>query len=156
RDAGGQPVAADPGFPTCLANNTTYCSALSLAMKNSVRPPASSNVVAASLFTTMSATAWLEQARKYVDANPPGPATILATAALSNLTNITWVPQGTTTSPENVPLAALPSVGSIAFGAYYSPDFLYPLDGTIHTTPTAQPLSPPYASIPVSFHVFLP
>jgi dienelactone hydrolase/cytoskeletal protein CcmA (bactofilin family) len=156
RDAGEQPVAADPGFATCLASTTGYCSALSSAVKTSLRATASYNVVAASLFTTMSATSWLEQARRYVDANPPGPATILATAALSNLTNITWVPQGTTAGPENVPLAALANVGSIAIGAFNSPDFLSPTDGTIHTTPTAQPISAPYASVPVSFHVFLP
>jgi hypothetical protein len=157
RDASGQPVAADPAFVNCLASNTGYCSALSQAVKKFVKP--SAGVVAASLFTTMSATTWLEQARNYVDGSAPAPALILANFPLSNLTDLTWVPQdntGTTANQESVPLSALSGVGSIAFGLYNSPDFISPLDGTIPTTPTAQNLASPYFPVPVSFHVFLP
>jgi dienelactone hydrolase len=156
RDAGGLQVIADSAFVNCLNSSDSYCSALSSAVKNLVKPPAS--VIAASLFTTMSATAWLEKARTYVNQNPPPAATISTPFALSNLTKITWIPQdntGTTTNQENVPLTALTGVASIAFGTYLSPDFLF-LDGTIRTTPTFQPLGAPYTSIPVSFHVFQP
>jgi hypothetical protein len=157
RDTSGQPVTADPAFVSCLASNTGYCSALSQAVRNSVKPSAS--VVAASLFTTMSATIWLEQARNYVDGNTSTPASILAKFPLSNLANITWVPQDNTQTTANqlsLPLSALSGVGSITFGAYNSPDFISPLDGTIPTTPTGQRLSTPYFPVPVSFHVFLP
>jgi dienelactone hydrolase len=157
RDASGQPVTADPMFATCLATPSGYCSALSQAVKNSVKLPAS--LVAASLFTTMSATTWLEEARSYVDGSATAPASILATFALSNVANITWVPQdntGTTAHQENVPVSALSGIGSIVFGTYLSPDFLFPLDGTIHTTPTAQGFPPPYFTVPISFHVFVP
>jgi dienelactone hydrolase len=156
RDADGLQVIADSAFLNCLDSSDSYCSALSSAVKNLVKAPDS--VIAASLFTTMSATAWLEKARTYVDQNPPPVATISAPFALSNLTKITWTPQdntGTTTNQEDIPLSALTGVASIAFGTYFSPDFLFPLDGTIHTTPTSQPLTP-YFPIPVSFHVFQP
>ena len=157
RDAGGQQVSADPAFQNCLNNHAdSYCSALSSAVKNS----SVNNVVAAALFTTMSATTWLEQARAYVDGNPQLPPVISPPFALSNLTNITWVPaldnKGTAGAPQIVPLTALSGVASIAFGLYFSPEFLSTSDGTIHTTPTAQPLTPPSFANPVSFHVFLP
>ena len=156
RDTSGQRVMADSAFLNCLNSSDPYCAALSSAVKKIVVPPAS--VISASLFTTMSATAWLEKARTYVSQNPPPVATISTPFALSNLTNITWIPQdntGTTTHQQNVPLSALTGVASIAFGTYSSPGFLF-ADGTIPTTPTSQALPAPYTSNSVSFHVFQP
>jgi hypothetical protein len=155
QDAGGQPVAPSTAYQNCLAAPDAYCSALSAALKTL----ALKNVVAASLFTTMSATTWLVQARNAVNLTPPS-VKIEATFPLSGLTNITWVPQdltGTTANQENIPLSALTGVGSIIFALFTTLDYISPTDGTIHTTPTAEPISPPYSGVPpVSFHVFQP
>jgi len=149
-DNGGQPVAANTAYRACLTGSDAYCSALSAALKTlSLR-----NVVAASLFTTMSATTWLEQARNAVNQTLYWPALTEATFSLSNLKNITWVPQdltGTTANQENIPLSALTGVGSIAFGLFTTLNYISPTDGTIHTTPTAQPISAPYYPVPSLF-----
>jgi dienelactone hydrolase len=155
RDVGGRPVVADSAFSNCLTAPATYCSGLSSALKK-LPPVFTDNMVAASLFTTMSATTWLQQALSYVSQNALPPATILASLPLSNLSQITWNQDlGTSINPVNLLPAPLSGVGSIEFGLFQTPEFLSPFDGTIHTTPTAQPIAAPFP-IPVSFHVFLP
>jgi dienelactone hydrolase len=155
RDVSGHPVVADSAFSNCLTTAATYCSGLSAALKK-LQPVSGNNVVAASLFTTMSATTWLQQALTYVSQNALPPATILASLPLSNVTQIRWDQDlGTSTNPVNLLPAPLSGVGSIEFGLFPTPEFLSPTDGTIHTTPTAQPIAAPFL-IPVSFHVFLP
>ncbi len=155
RDVSGQPVVADSAFSNCLTTAEAYCSALSSALKK-LQPVFTHNMVAASLFTTMSATTWLQQALTYINQNSLPPATILASLPLSNVTQITWDQDlGTSTNPVNLLPAPLSGVGSIEFGLFPTPEFLSPFDGTIHTTPTAQPIAAPFP-IPVSFHVFLP
>src|SRR6266404_96123 len=87
-------------------------------------------VVAASLFSTLSATAVLEKIRRHIKDSLPGPAEMLGTFPLSSVTAIQWKRQiGTapafTTS--FLPLPALSifpnSVGAIAFGKFLSPDW---------------------------------
>ncbi len=155
QDASGKPVVSDPAFLSCLASSSGYCRTLvnaSAATASSLHPL---HPVALSLFTTMSATAWMNKVYGFVSANPLGPATILGGAALSGLTNITWVPGGTTAPPQNIPLTVLTGVGSLEVGLFSSYDFLDPANGSIDPTPTTS--SPaPYAVFPVSFHVFLP
>jgi len=87
------------------------------------------NVVAASVFTTLSATAVLEKIRREIKASHPGPATMLGTFRLSSLMAIQWARQtGTATFDTSfLPIPALGvfpgAVGAIAFGRFASPDW---------------------------------
>src|SRR5438552_472379 len=87
------------------------------------------HVVAAGVFTTLSATAVLEKIRREIKASHPGPATMLGTFPLSSLTAIQWARQtGTATFTTSfLPIPALNvfpgAVGAIAFGRFASPDW---------------------------------
>lgn len=166
-DAAGKSVAPDARFADCLKSSYAYCQALSDALDKVAQHPASPNkIIVASLFTTMSATIWLEQARRFVDSTELPivlPAGIPFCFKLSNLQDITWVPADSGVAPQKIPLDVLSGVDKIAFGLYLSPNFLNPSDGTIAVTPTNAPISRPVALpglpfglVPVSFHVFLP
>lgn len=165
-DSGGKKVKSSDAFTACLQSSDPYCDSLADALQNMHRPAASSNrIVTASLFTTMSATTWLEQARRFVDANQPAvvlPAGLNGAPsvfALSHVKSMTWVPQGSgddTDNSETLTPSLLSGVGQVAFGMFMSPLFLDPSSGSIPVTPTAQPIGPPTAYIPVSFHLFLP
>ncbi len=66
-DASGDPVHADPNFTACAQSpSNDYCTALAGALGNLSMLAAPQNVIAASIFTTMSATTWLEQVRDLV------------------------------------------------------------------------------------------
>ena len=138
-----------------------------------------SDVVGGSLFTTMSATAWMEKARQFLYASPvlptifpAGPKTVFD---VSDLQSFEWLPQTNITEPPTtsipVPLQALGGVQRVAFGLYLSPNFVRtsgPEAGSIAVTPTAGPIQQPVpvddpslaafppGYIPISYHVFLP
>ena len=125
------------------------------------------DVIGASLFTTLSATSWLEAARDQVNSKavPAGvlPAGLVSTFALSNVQSITWMPQmgvAGVTNDQTLPLKdVLGGVETISFGLFLSPNYLNvsgPQAGTISTTPTKLPIAPPNGVFPVSFHAFLP
>jgi hypothetical protein len=171
QDSNGTRVGSDDAFGNCLKSQDAYCLQLNNALNH--MPPSlifKQNVIAASLFTTMSATDWLEKARRFVDANEPPvvlPAGNPSSFALGQLKSISWIPAQSGLSPQDIPLSALSGVGQIAFGLFLSPNFLDPSNGTIPTTPTNAPISNPIpvpgapqgipaGFIPVSFHVFLP
>jgi dienelactone hydrolase len=162
-DGAGKKVREDSAFKQCLKSSDPYCEALERALQQVQQQPASTNkVVAASLFTTMSATTWLEQARRLVDARLPPvvlPAGVPSSFSVSAIQSITWIPQGSgddTGNSEVIARDVLSGVGQIGFGMYLSPIFLDPSNGSIAVTPTARPISAPAAYIPVSFHLFLP
>ena len=160
QDDSGNPVAASNQFQACLAAlNDAYCQALASALhQQNVE-----SVVSASLFTTMSTTTWLERARDYVDATelpivlPAGWPTYFN---LNNIQSMQWIPSDTSIGPQDIPLSALGGVGSVAFGFFFSPNFLSTSGtsaGTIPVTPTAAPIAlPSPLFVPISFHVFLP
>jgi hypothetical protein len=163
RDSNGQRVKQDDGFKNCLKSSDPYCESLEAALDQVPQQPASeSKIIAASLFTTMSATTWLEKARAYVDANQPAtvsPAGAVSCFDVSDITSLTWVPQGSgddTTNSESITPSVLSGVGKVAFGFFQSPLFLNPSNGTIPVTPTAEAISAPSLYVPVSFHLFLP
>jgi hypothetical protein len=165
RDSSGKKVTASSDFEACLGSSDPYCTALANAL-DQVHPPGLVNkIVTASLFTTMSATNWLEQARRYVDANQP--STVLPVGLngapsvfnVSSIQSLTWVPQGSGNDPGNSETISPPNlagVGRVAFGEFLSPLYLNPSSGSIPATPTGQPIAAPTASVPVSFHLFLP
>ena len=130
-------------------------------------------VVAASVFTTQSATAVLEKIRDQIHAATPDPADFLlgpagerTVFALNQVTTIAWRQQ-TLTSPPYFPPGSVPlnlpllniypgSVASIAFGKYLSPDYevhptqYIPAVGTRSGTPEVQGTNEMY------FNLFLP
>src|SRR5437899_4300185 len=119
------------------------------------------HIVAASVFTTQSATAALEKIRQQSKSSHPAPATMLGTFARAAVTAIDWRRQVGTASFDTVPLpvAALDlfpgSVGAIAFGRFVSPDwetsekFIPPI-GTRTGVPVAQGTNTLY------FNLFIP
>ncbi len=170
-DSQGKKVREQDAFKDCLKSKDPYCQNLAEALEQVVQYPGSTNkVVAASLFTTMSATTWTEAARQYVDSHELPivlPAGNVSAFSLSKLKDISWVPGQSGLPPQDIPLTGLPGVGEIAFGLYLSPNFLDPSNGTIPVTATNAPISGPIpvpglpatippGYVPVSFHVFLP
>jgi len=173
-DADGKKVKADKNYSDCIKRGlSAYCEALSLAIdtatdvhsKNTSKSDWS-HVVSSALFTTLSATSWLQQAHAQVNSGAiPGAGMLLAPMATFNLNDIssmTWMPDPGAPGVnynQTFPMAVLAGVERISFGMFLSPLYLNtsgPLAGTITTTPTAGPIQPPNAVIPVSFHLFLP
>lgn len=173
KDAGGNSVVRDPAFTACLSNEpeTRYCSALSASV---TRVGGTSNLLAASLFTTLSATDWLEKARRFADAGPAIalPAGFVSVFPLNNVSSISYVPQDNSGKHTtlDIPKSALAGVESIAFGLYLSPNFTNisgVAAGTINVSPTNGPIGGPVqipglnfllppGYVPISYHVFLP
>jgi hypothetical protein len=171
-DADGKRLKMGKDFRDCIGKGeSAYCEALSQAVgrvndEGEGLGNAPGGVIAASLFTTMSATSWLEQARAAINSNAiPGAATLafpMATFPLSIVSGITWMPQSGVAGVnynQPLPMNVLPGVDSVSFGIFLSPLYLNtsgPQAGTISTTPTNVPISAPSTLVPVSFHLFLP
>ena len=172
RDANGNPVIADAAFQNCKKARDPYCSVLSAGLDYVGRHFDTGNIVNASLFTTMSATTWLEQAEQFVDRTELPvvlPAGLPFNFQVADIKSLVWSPDygtGTAPAPQAIDLSALTNVGRVAFGLYLSPNFLNlsgPAAGTISTTPTngsfPRPVAGPAAPLgynTISFHVFLP
>jgi pimeloyl-ACP methyl ester carboxylesterase len=171
RDPAGDPVQPDPAFQRCLAFADGYCGRLSLALEPlmiRVVPAraraAAGEVVAASTFTTLTTTTWLEKARAAIQNSPIGftrqaPRAVFDVNDILSLTlrlqerdNPVQLTDFTVPLPPQVLLAG---VDRIAFGSFRSPNFLN-ADGTIPPTPTGAPVTLPAASSEVLFHVLLP
>ena len=156
KDTAGNRVQPDPAYTDCVTQEPdTYCDQLSDALQHS-RPIPKGRVVAASLFTTMTVTNWLERAHAFVDATPQIalPAGFPWLFPTSTIQKITWTPAQSGLPSQDISLDAITDVDSIAFGLFLSPNYLNPsaaVPGTIDGSPTA-----PNAYAPVSFHVFLP
>ncbi len=174
QDAKGANLTQNPAFTACVKGPGANCGTLAAALdKSGSRGEASSGrMIAATSFTTMSATNWLEKARQYVSDHQPGvilPAGI--PAVLSQLKSLTWLPQDNapTQTTQDIPLSALSNVDGIFFGLFLSPNFLNvsgagagtitSIPGNAAPAPIAVPgqpaLVPPGYAL-VSFHLFLP
>ena len=165
-DASGKRLQADDNFSDCVKKPTTaYCQQLSHALGAlGVVGVNSGSLVGASVFTTMSATSWMQQARAAVNAIP-GVGSLAAPPAtfnMSSISSMTWMPDmgvSGVTNNQPIPLTDLTGVAQVSFGAFISPLYLNtsgPFAGSISTTPTNQAISSPSAPIPVAYHVFLP
>jgi hypothetical protein len=177
QDSKNQKIKESQDLKQCLLKTPSdFCGSLAQTITLlSARIPG--NLVGASVFTTMSATNWLEKARQFAAQNEPAiilPAGAVSSFQVSKLTSMTWFPQddsgSSTPTSFPIPLSALGNVGSVAFGMFLSPNFLNvsgPAAGSITVTPTAEPIQPPVpvpglpstipkGYVPVSFHVFLP
>ena len=180
RDKAGNSVVADAAFKSCVqGQGTDYCAELAHALTQGPLE-ARTGVVGASLFTTMSATDWLQKARRFLYAGPPPMMLDAGTKGVFNVADLqsfVWMPETNFGQPPSepipIPLSLLDGVEKIAFGLYLSPNFLRtsgPPAGTIEVRPTGQaiPIQPPVpiddfglptaydGYVPISYHIFLP
>jgi hypothetical protein len=167
-DSNGKELKADKNYTECVNHaDWGYCAALSRAIDTVQRKgKGKSDVISASLFTTLSATSWLEQARTQINSGTiPGAGKLygpLSTFYLKDVNSITWMPETGVSGVDynqTLPLGVLAGVDRVSFGVYLSPLYLNtsgPQAGTISTTPTNISIPIPSTLVPVSFHLFLP
>jgi hypothetical protein len=167
-DAAGNPVGAVDlrrAFLTAQPAERLYLGIVLLSLGAAGVPP--SQIAAASVFTTQSATALMEKIRRQIDAanaaparfdlGPSGARTVFP---LTPDTLVTFNRQTTTTgplSPSTLPAGLLlgSAVGEIAFGSYRSPDYetsagVIPAVGTRLGVPAVQ------STNDIAFNLFLP
>lgn len=161
QDTSGAPVAASTAFQACLNDSSPYCAALAGALARV--PISSQHIVAASLFTTMSATGWLERARATLPYVPPVVmfAQPQSTFAIASLAGITLHEQ-TGVNPVRFTDLSLPlnstllnGLDRVVIGSYESPNFLS-ADQSIPPAPTNPGLAVPTAVNQVGFNALLP
>jgi hypothetical protein len=170
QDLEGRPVEAAPGFlkaqeATNEAGPFTLAGALETARASGVD---TFRVVAASVFTTQSATSTLEKVRAQIKAATPEPADFLLAAdgsrsvyPVAGISSIVFQRQVATATftPVPVPLVALGAfpgaVGQVAFGRYRSPDY-EAAGGFIPPTPTRTGVPVPQRVADVFFTLLLP
>ena len=166
QDTSGNPVAADPNFSACLQSTAgDYCQLLAHAVTGLSSQLGTNHTIAASLFTTMSATRWLEGARRQLQAlpvvvRPP------AVQSIFNFSNISSLTVNFDEGSGNFLSATLPvglqpystlfgSLGSLAFGTYLSP-LLLNSQQLIEPTPTGTDPVVPTPANEIAFHVYVP
>jgi fermentation-respiration switch protein FrsA (DUF1100 family) len=160
QDAAGNPVAADPAYSACLRSQDAYCAALAQVVGS--LPTLPNAVIAATIFTTMSATAWMEHARDSLQETAPRPALLQGGSFLfSNLAGVVLHEQ-TGSNPLQFTDLSLPltntllaGLGAVVMGSYESPNFLE-ADQTIRPVPSGPGLSAPYQMNQVYFNALLP
>jgi hypothetical protein len=143
RDAGGDAIERSPWLHDLNFGQTKdpdekrYRKLLLTALKDASGSVSPADVAIASVFTTQSATATLEQARRQIKASTPAPADFLLGPAgqrtvfpLPTLTGITFRRHVATLpffadSAMAIPaLSVYPgSIATVAFGSYLSPDY---------------------------------
>jgi pimeloyl-ACP methyl ester carboxylesterase len=160
QDASGAAVTPDPAFSACLQSSTAYCEELAAALSNV--STASHSLVSATVFTTMSATAWLEHARDLLQFVPPLTTIVPnGTFQIANLAGITLNEQTGSVpvafTPLSLPLNStlLAGLGSVTIGSFQSPNFLAS-DQTIAPTPSNPDLQIPASTNQVYFNALLP
>jgi hypothetical protein len=164
KDTAGDRVGADPAYTVCAqGNGAAYCVALAGAVRDLAAKTAPRAIVAASLFTTMSATAWLEKARAALDSVPPQVKLVepratfkladLTGIALNNQTGVDPVRLSTFTLP--LEPALLQGLGTISMGSFRSPAFLDDAQ-TIAALATGAKLNVPDRTNTVFFNAILP
>jgi hypothetical protein len=165
RDRDGDPVVADPAFIACIETPapSSYCDGLRQVVDRVAPLFAPRRIVAASAFTTLSATDWMEKARSaiqstLVNVHPAGPTNIVDASDIVGIS----LKQQTGANPARfdefnatVPSFLLQGVGRIAFLSFSSPNFLDSRQ-VIPSSPTGAPVLSPSEFNDVGFHVFLP
>lgn len=181
-DAGGAAVMADPAFLACVdgadprepkrpvlalarpsPHRAGYCGELARTLAGITVPLPGHRIVAASVFTTMAATAWLEHARAGLGSVPPAVALEQpqSTFKIANIAGITLHEQtgaqplrfSDLVLPVNASLLA--GLDSLVVGSYQSPNFLQP-DQTIAPAATGPDLPLPTSTTRIGFNVLLP
>ncbi len=157
----GNPVQPDPNFQACVqAPANDYCTALGTTLGNVAVVAAPANVIAASTFTTMTATSWLEKAR---DLSPALPPQVMSTAPSVKASTITGVtlhaqvgvgPVQFQDFPTTIPAGFFNGVDRIVFNSFQSPNFLN-AQQYIPITPTGISLAPPGTNT-ILVHTYVP
>jgi hypothetical protein len=159
KDEAGDPVEADEAYTACTTGGPDeYCRSLAEAVK---APGESLKIAAASLYTTMSATAWLEKAREQLSGLPSAPSFPAGARyfRIGEAVAANWR-QHTRLAPnafvdEPVPLELLQGVAGFGFGSYPSPVHL-DRDRTIHASASGEELPLPALTENVHFQAWLP
>ena len=157
KDAAGAAVAAAPEFIACQSNATQAGCPQAADMAVIARAGiSSSSVAAATVFTTASATAWLERARDSLTATDPAfkPGPVID---IANYPVAVWHQQTGTASFTDtaLPFAILQGISRVAFATYTSPNYLN-AGQTIDMPGTAATLAPAARTEQIQFNVFLP
>lgn len=159
-DASGDPVELNPDFQACIDTPPNYyCRQLSQAVAAAAPQFAPRRIVAASVFTTQSATAWLEKARRGLQDAPTdfhrtGDSNVFN---ISELTSIAFEEQvaGDRFERTELPMFVYSGIGRVAFGAFQSPNFLDERQ-KIPAVPTGADVPLPAAANEIHFHAWLP
>lgn len=158
KDLAGDPVESDDAFAACAGSLEGYCGSLVSAIFGIT---VNGRIAAASVFSTMSATAWLEKARDQLT-NVTTAVTPNSGRSLFNISefNSLTFRQQVRTSPStfedlSVPTLLLLGVRAAYFGSYSSPNYLSS-GRTIEAAPSAGDLPPAPNTAQVDFHSFLP
>jgi hypothetical protein len=102
-DTNGNPVAADPNFSQCVwTPSNAYCTDLQQTLSTLTTAALPGRIVAASIFTTMSTTAWLESAWDLIAQVPLGFQSAGPSVKTAGLSAIALKVQVTTNQPSNV------------------------------------------------------
>jgi pimeloyl-ACP methyl ester carboxylesterase len=155
RDTRGDAVEPDPAFTACAEGRDLYCTTLAVALGG-----VPLRLAGASVFTTMSATAWLDKARVALRQAPLGfqRAKPKSVFNMADLSGIVYHAQ-TGINPRafsDTRLSPLPgeAVGRIAFASYRSPIFVGPSPAPM--PPTGADLALPADSAELVFCAWLP
>ena len=159
RDSAGDPVVADPAYLDYLSGPLgRWGLGRTVAGIAHFFPDP---IVAASTFTTMSATLWLEKARDQLENSPldlekTGSKSVFRIAEMASLTaKFQTGVDPVKFSSTQFPLYLLSGVGRVAFGSYLSPSFLNE-DHVIPAIPTGAEVALPKAVERIYFHAYLP
>ena len=157
KDVAGAPVKADPAFQACLASPPdAYCRSLAQVLELT-----GGKAVAASIFTTQSATTFLENARAALQDTSPSvqPTGMKSIFDLGNLSALTVhfqkSPDPTRLSDFNIPFFILDGIERLAFGSFQSPNYLND-QFVIPATPTNTSSARRLATNQIYFHAWLP
>ncbi len=163
RDASGSPILASWEFSFCVEGFTDECAPIAQTISSLRSAAGPRQIAAATVFTTMSATAWLQAARTALP-NFPALPTLLqpqSTFRIADLQGITLHEQ-TGSAPAaftdlSLPLPAflLQGLDRVVIGSFESPRFLGS-DQTIRPGPTVPPLPLPAATDRIYFNALLP
>jgi hypothetical protein len=160
KDTAGNPVQPSQQFSLCQTGGSPYCGALKGSLTSLGSKLGSAHVVSASLFTTQSATAWLQNARTAIQSAPVSVTRAGSpnTYDISNVTQFVLHGQTQATPPAfkdfNGPVRTKGGL-RVAFMSMKAPNW-GAADGTIAGAPTGIPLALPSRTDDIAFHVFLP
>ncbi|MFN0169611.1 MAG: alpha/beta hydrolase family protein [Bryobacteraceae bacterium] len=134
RDTRGDPVEADEGFPLCLSGQVggAYCQGVGRAMETIRRSvPPGQQMTGGSLFTTMTATAVMEQARATLESTSaqsvrPGNRNVFDASSLATVTFRRHVGPFGLVDENSLPGPSLAQagLGRMAFFVFRSPRFV--------------------------------
>ncbi len=160
-DTVGNPVGSDPAYSACIAGKTTdYCSRLAQVVSSLSPGMAPAHVIAASFFTTVSATAWFDQVRVTLEGFTPvvgqvGPKVF----NFKDIASWTFRAQNQSSpvgyTDTDLPTTNVYGIGRIAFGSYTAPNFR-DQNLFIADPPTLSPVALPTKTHTIDFNLFLP